>query len=64
MYQWLFDHGRRRALTTRVTALSAVASAWFGPELSEHAEKLFGEGQWIPQESLGLEQLLLLHAAN
>lgn len=57
MYRWLFEHGRRRDLAGGEATLSASAAGWCGRELSERAEKLFSEGQWIPQESLGLEQL-------
>jgi hypothetical protein len=60
MYRWLFEHGHRRGLPTGAAPLSAAAAAWCGPELSSHAQKLFGDGHWIPQESLGLEQLRTL----
>lgn len=56
-YQWLLDHGRRRQRTTGSLA-QAGSSDWLGPELAEQVVQLWAGGHWIPQEALGLEQLL------
>ena len=61
MYQWLLDHGRRRALAAGTRTPSAAALAWLGSELELQARDLFAAEQWIPQESLGLEQLCQLN---
>ena len=61
MYQWLLDHGRRRAFAAGARTPSAAALAWLGPALEAQARHLFAAEQWIPQESLGLEQLCQLN---
>ncbi len=54
-YEWLLQHGIRRAGT--VTGDQAKISAWLLEPLSHEILTLFEDGFWIPQESLGIEVL-------
>ena len=60
-YRWLLDHGRRRRL--RAQQLRALPEPqrlhdWLGEALASEVEALFGDGEWLPQEALGLEALM------
>ncbi|RQO69203.1 hypothetical protein DBR44_13150 [Aquitalea sp. FJL05] len=57
LYRWLLKNGRRRALAERQAGLSKLADDWLGAELGADLTALWKAGQWIPQESLGFEQL-------
>ena len=56
-YQWLLKSGVRR--TSKDATPERALSAWIqDPELRAQILDLWSQGQWIPQESLGLDALL------
>lgn len=61
-YQHLLAQPGRRSLSPqdrkRCEWDSAQLLGWFGPDLGEAVLALFTQGQWIPQEALGLTALL------
>ena len=60
-YRDLLRQGIPRPLDPRaIKAMPAQRRLknWLGPELSSEIEDLFDRGQWLPQEALGLEQLM------
>lgn len=57
LYHWLLENGRRRSLEERQEGLRNLADNWLGAELGAGLAALWDAGQWIPQESLGFEQL-------
>lgn len=57
-YRWLIENGRRRSLDEeRKKCPRHLADDWLGAELGAELAVLWDAGQWIPQESLGFEQL-------
>lgn len=63
-YQRLLAQPGRRPLTPedrkRCDWDAAQLLAWFGPALGETVRALFAQGHWIPQEALGLTELMAL----
>jgi len=57
LYRWLLENGQRRPLEERKEGLGHLADDWLGSELGADLAVLWDAGQWIPQESLGFEQL-------
>jgi len=57
LYAWLLAHGRRRPLEGWDGGEKSSAADWLGVELGGDVLQLWREGCWIPQESLGFEQL-------
>lgn len=57
LYSWLLINGRRRPLETLGSGWQDLAIEWLGTELGTGVAKLWDDGFWIPQESLGFEQL-------
>lgn len=58
LYQKLLSSGRHRPLSATYTSESKKVTLWL-PELSREIHGLWGGGKWLPQEGVGLEQLLL-----
>lgn len=63
LYQKLLSSGRYRPLSVAYTGESSEVSSWL-PELTQEIHGLWGEGRWLPQEGVGLEQLLLITRAS
>lgn len=59
-YRWLLQYGRKRRKPECATADKAHALAWLGDGLGEELAAIWRAGLWIPQESLGYEQLVAL----
>lgn len=57
LYRWLLANGRRRSLEERPERPGYLAHEWLGAELGTDLAALWDAGWWIPQESLGFEQL-------
>jgi hypothetical protein len=57
LYAWLLANGARREKVECKEGSRAQAEAWLGPELGGQLCAVWQEGRWIPQESLGFEQL-------
>lgn len=57
LYRWLLENGRRRPLEERQERSAHLAREWLGAELGGEVKALWEAGLWIPQESLGFEQL-------
>lgn len=57
-YAWLLEHGHRREKPECQNALCQTAIDWLGAELGSALSEAWLAGQWLPQEALGLEQLL------
>lgn len=57
LYRWLLENGRRRSLEERPERPGYLAHEWLGAELGTDLAALWDAGWWIPQESLGFEQL-------
>lgn len=57
-YQMLLEVGRRREPVMLPSGYESLAMAWL-PDLAEEVNTLWGEGFWMPQEGLGLEQLMM-----
>lgn len=57
LYRWLLAHGRTREKSECRLAESALAQMWLGPELGTTLAEKWEAGFWLPQESLGFEQL-------
>ncbi len=60
-YAWLLEHGLRRGKLECQNAAGQAAIDWLGAELGDALGEVWRVGLWLPQEALGLEQLLLLH---
>lgn len=58
LYHWLLQNGKRRVKPECREGTRLLAEAWLGPELANAVNELWQRGEWIPQESLGFEQLL------
>lgn len=56
-YRWLLANGRRREME-EPNEMPPSAAAWLGEALSGEVAAMWEASQWIPQEALGLEQLL------
>lgn len=56
-YAWLLANGTRRKRPECASSARSDADAWLGPELGTRVHHMWQAGQWIPQESLGYEQL-------
>ncbi|MBY4833601.1 Wadjet anti-phage system protein JetD domain-containing protein [Burkholderia dolosa] len=56
LYRFAVSHGKRRAPVARASNDENDARRWL-PELCEQICSLWDSGYWIPQESLGTEQL-------
>lgn len=56
-YSWLLARGRRRKKPECAAGSRAEADAWLGPELGVLVHALWQAEEWIPQESLGFEEL-------
>ncbi|WP_329956677.1 Wadjet anti-phage system protein JetD domain-containing protein [Collimonas humicola] len=56
-YQWLLTHGVRRHRPECASFESDSVAEWFGAELAAQVVELWQSEHWIPQESLGFEQL-------
>lgn len=62
-YAWLLEKGVRRPLEEDVTEpRRASVLRWLPHDIAHGIIALFGEMRWIPQESLGYEALLAVHA--
>lgn len=59
LYQITLSVGRKRAPVIRLSADTDMAQEWLA-ELSDEISALWAAGFWIPQESLGTEQLVNL----
>ena len=59
-YAWLLDHGYRRGKPECQSAPGQAAVDWLGTELGDALGEVWRLGQWLPQEALGIEQLLAL----
>lgn len=57
LYAWLLDNGRRRSKPECALGTAELAMAWLGAHLGLQLHLLWSEGLWVPQESLGFEQL-------
>lgn len=58
IYSWLLSHGVVRSLAGTVSeAAHEAALAWLGEEMGRDVLRLWSQGGWIPQESLGAEAL-------
>lgn len=58
IYSWLLSHGIVRSLAGTVSdAAHEAALAWLGEEMGQDVLRLWSQGRWIPQESLGAEAL-------
>ncbi|MDO8942648.1 MAG: DUF2220 family protein, partial [Desulfobacterales bacterium] len=58
LYAWLLANGLRREKSECRGGTLIHATNWLGAELGEKVHAMWQEGRWIPQEALGLEQLL------
>jgi hypothetical protein len=58
LYAWLLQNGNRRLKVECKSGTFAQAENWLGTELGTLTFNLWQEGLWIPQESLGFEQLV------
>jgi hypothetical protein len=56
LYRFALDHGSRRSPVIRVSGDEEGAQRWL-PELTDQIYALWASDRWIPQESLGTEQL-------
>lgn len=56
-YRWLVEHGRRREKKNGPEFANVSAHHWLGFELGNQVADIWNKGQWIPQESLGIEAL-------
>lgn len=56
LYRFALDHGIRRSPVIRVSGDEEGAQRWL-PELTDQICALWASDRWIPQESLGTEQL-------
>jgi hypothetical protein len=56
-YQWLLAHGVRRHRSECVSFDAASVEGWLGAALAAQVVELWQSEHWIPQESLGFEQL-------
>lgn len=57
-YRWIVANGRRRLKPECKEGTHALAESWLGPELADEVNKMWQQGEWMPQESLGFEQLI------
>ncbi len=57
-YAWLLANGLRREKSECRDGTLMQAKNWLGAELGGKVHAMWQEGRWIPQEALGLEQLL------
>lgn len=57
-YEWLLVHGTRRHRHECAKVDATCAEKWLGHALAAQVTELWGSEHWIPQEALGLEQLL------
>ncbi len=60
-YWWLLENGRRRERADN-HVFKASGVEWLGMDLGGALEQLWSNGYWIPQESLGFEQLVQVAA--
>lgn len=58
LYDWLLANGLRREKSECRDGTLFQAANWLGAELGEKVYAMWREGRWIPQEALGLEQLV------
>jgi hypothetical protein len=56
-YQWLLTHGVRRHRPECTLFAPNKVEEWFGKELAAQIAELWQSEHWVPQESLGFEQL-------
>lgn len=56
LYRFALDHGSQRGPVIRVSGDEQGAQRWL-PELADQICSLWASDRWIPQESLGTEQL-------
>ncbi|NIF28895.1 hypothetical protein F3J44_21255 [Pantoea sp. Tr-811] len=56
-YEMLLDMGRRRDAVILPTGYENLAAAWL-PHLATKINGLWSDGLWLPQEGVGLEQLM------
>lgn len=57
LYRWLLANGRTREKPECRLASDVLAKDWLGLELGVSLAQRWQDGVWIPQESLGIEQL-------
>lgn len=58
VYAWLLARGITRPLVANIPEVAREAAlAWLGDEMGRRVIALWGQGYWIPQESLGSEAL-------
>jgi hypothetical protein len=59
LYAWLLEHGIRRPLPGKITSHAKTSvGTWIGGRDGERIAELWRNRQRIPQESLGLDQLM------
>ncbi len=56
LYQFALESGKRRSSVNRTIGDENAVQRWL-PELSDQISELWASDHWIPQESLGTEQL-------
>lgn len=56
LYQFVLEIGKRRSSVNRIIGDETAVQRWL-PELSDQILALWASDHWIPQESLGTEQL-------
>jgi hypothetical protein len=56
LYRFALERGNRRGPVIRITGDEKAAQRWL-PELNDQICALWASDHWIPQESLGTEQL-------
>lgn len=56
-YGWLLRHGQQRAKSYKQLDSDDSAERWLGEQMRTELTALWKKGLWIPQESLGYEQL-------
>ena len=57
LYQLLLEVGRRRDTAPLPTDYQSLSRSWL-PDLAEQVNALWDDGFWLPQEGVGLEQLV------
>jgi hypothetical protein len=57
-YGWLLQHGRQRTKPEKQIVPNDSAARWLGERMGADLMALWQKGLWIPQESLGYEQLV------
>lgn len=56
-YRWMLEFGRRRPLPEGRPKASRELQSWFGPDVGPLVDQLWSQGDWMPQEALGIDNL-------